>query len=550
MKLTDLNTLIENTISEEIRKTILSENENGKKIVYHVKCEGEPIASFPNEEEALGYMNKVKDDVSGKPMIIEKEVYESYSDMIEKLDQIGQDLEEKENMNINEMFKQESMYDGHDDVIEDVKTQIDKWLESGKIDDQQHYEMSFKIDTEDLDWPEGAGDDKVKHILKSLAKECAPHLLVKKKKENQNMENQETMEGNPFAYAALMAKKEGKKEFKFGGKTHDVEESYNQFDELSDVDGVDEGQWEEEKCNECGEKTMEEDFGEDPETIGKIKSLYNKLHSDSQMEEDLTGNQDKLDVDKDGDIGADDLADLRSGKEGDVNEGHGTCNECGSMLNEEGMCQECGMMKESKKKTLRLTETEMIKMIKTIVSETVPGLTIAKKSSNESGKNSKEHMANVEKKMKDILSFDGNDNPEFPKQIGKGEKEARQNSKEEDEVVADARGGGLEDLNYSIEPSEKFKKRLKMALEGDTTMGNSQDAANVVKSDLGKKIQDKVERKKKKEKAEDTVSWGHSWKEPEDVSVVKKESKIEMFPLLNEEIEKMKRITNYNKKTQ
>jgi len=511
MKLSELNNIIENTLSEEIRKTIISEKEIGKKKIYHVKCEGEPVATFSNEEEALGYMKKVKDDVSGKPMIIEKEVYESYSDMIEKLDKMGEKLQEKE---------------------------------------------------------------------------------------NQNMKNKETMEGNPFAYAALMAKKEGKKEFKFGGKTHDVEEVYNQFDESLEVN--EDKLEEEEKCNECGKKSIEEDFGEDPQTMGKIKSLYNKLHSNSQMEEELRGNQHRLDFDKDGDIESDDLKDLRAGKKGDTNEGftmfmsaiisdyrekygrdpsdeelgkemkkiygepekdedkkddkdkknvkegYGNCNECGKMLNEEGTCSECNsMIKESKKKTLRLTEIEMIKIIKNIINETVPGLVMAKKSSGRSGKESKEYLSTVEKKMKDFLSFDGNDNPEFPKQVGKGDKVARQNSEKEDEEVA-KNFSGLQNLDYDIEPSENFKKRLKMAIEGDKMMGNgSKDVANVVASKVAMDKMEKQIKNRKKDKEERVIY-------KKEVLPVKNvnESKINLSGLLDEEINKMKKISSYNKKTQ
>jgi hypothetical protein len=48
------------------------------------------------------------------------------------------------------------------------------------------------------------------------------------------------------------------------------------------------------------------------------KSFFNKIDSawngKGEKNEDLVGKQHKLDVDKDGDIGADDLADLRAGK--------------------------------------------------------------------------------------------------------------------------------------------------------------------------------------------------------------------------------------------
>jgi len=51
------------------------------------------------------------------------------------------------------------------------------------------------------------------------------------------------------------------------------------------------------------------------------KSFFNKIDSawngKGEKNEELTGNQHKLDVDKDGDIGSDDLADLRAGKKVD-----------------------------------------------------------------------------------------------------------------------------------------------------------------------------------------------------------------------------------------
>lgn len=217
------------------------------------------------------------------------------------------------------------------------------------------------------------------------------------------------------------------------------------------------------------------------------------------------------------------------------------CSECGSMLNEEGVCNECGgMMNESKKK-VRLTESELVKLIKTIA-ESVPGLEKYKSAHTGSGKENSDALSATEKKIKDYLSFDGNDNPEFPKQIGKGEKVARQNTSEEDEVVADNRGGGMEDLNYDQEPSKQFKERLKMALTGDSKMGNSHDAANVIPSDLGEKLIKKAERKhKEEEKAPMYV------KDPAPVNNVN-ESVTKSVVL--DEIKRMKDMVNYNKKTQ
>jgi hypothetical protein len=120
---------------------------------------------------------------------------------------------------------------------------------------------------------------------------------------------------------------------------------------------------------------------------------------------------------------------------------------------------------------------------------------------------------------------------------------------EQDEYTATHRGGTLADLDYDQEPSENFKKRLKMALEGDPKMGNSQDAANVIKTDTGKNIDKTSKKKKEIEKDAKEVSWGHSWKSPEDVVIVK-ESKTSMSSVLNEEIERMKKMYKYDEKTQ
>jgi hypothetical protein len=236
--------------------------------------------------------------------------------------------------------------------------------------------------------------------------------------------------------------------------------------------------------------------------------------------------------------------------EGEYGEMKTTCDECGSMLNEEGMCSECSMkMNESKKRKIRLTESQLTELIAKIVNESVPGLSVTEKNRKTSGSDSKKHMKDVESKMKKTLKFDGNDNPKFPKQIGKGEKVARQNSKDEDKIMSTYRGGGMEDLKYDTEPSKSFNDRVEKSLKGHSTMGNSQDSPNVVKSDLGEKIHQKAKNKKETLEKEFNVSWGHSWKEPEKVNVVK-ESKTETKNVLNEEIKRMKDMAMYNKKTQ
>ena len=153
------------------------------------------------------------------------------------------------------------------------------------------------------------------------------------------------------------------------------------------------------------------------------------------------------------------------------------------------------------------------------------------------------------------MSFEGNDNPEFPKAIGKGEKVARENTKEQDEEVA-KNFAGLQNLDYDIEPSEQFKKRLKMALEGDSTMGNAPttekpsikpsngaDKGKEAEEKSGNTIKTETPKKLEKQAADRKVDKDNRELYPKQPIPVKHKN-------LNEEVEKMKKMFNYNEKTQ
>lgn len=350
-------------------------------------------------------------------------------------------------------------------------------------------------------------------------------------------------------------------------------------------------------------------------SFDELDNMGEKLENMKQnsVNEKLVGNQDKIDANKDGKISKDDFEILRGEKKetecmecGSTSMEEDECLECGEMREDDGMprddddairrlfgvsddedypegpeapedpmgdeeetmegamCEKCGkelcecgdgMMKEGKR-VLRMTESELVKFISALVEETAPGLRktmdVHKKSGKVNADGVKSSMKNVESTH---LKAEGSDNPEFPHQMNaKKEKVARVNNKEEDKVVDLNRGGGLEDLNYAVEPSKEFKERVDAALKGSSKTGNSQDAANVVKSDLGEKIAKKVKDKKEAEQKEVTVSWGHSWKEPTDVNVVRNkavnESEEKGKAILQEEIKRMKQMASYNKKTQ
>jgi hypothetical protein len=464
MKVSELNTIIENILSEEVKRAILNESKGKSKEVFHIICDGEPYMNCDTQNEAEEHLDKLKKEHPGKQFIIEKTMYESHEDMLHKLDKMGEQLEEKENT---------------------------------------------------------------------------------------NMENQEPMEGNSFGQAVLNAKEKGEKTFEFDGEQHDVEECWKQLEEEEMVGTMEEKKEEDEEDEEdegpysdcCGAHTDMPEYGICPEC---------REHCGW-----VNGNGDEIDVSEE--------------KE---------CKECGQPMEEEGVdfekilrgkktevaeekttCESGGMY-ESKKKTVRLTETELTNLIAKMVSESVPGLEVTKKSHTESGKENSSHLKDVDKKMKDYLSFDGNDNPEFPKPIGKGEKVARKNTqKQEDEIKKNF--AGLENLDYDIEPDENFKKRLKMAIDGDRLMGNAPttEKTNVVPSNgskLGEEPKDKdgnsiptPETAKKiekqvKDRGEDKKNRVLYKKEKVPVS----ESKTTLNSVLLEEINKMKKISEYNKKTQ
>jgi hypothetical protein len=415
MKVSELKLMVENIVLDEVRKTIMEESQGGKE-VYHIKCEGIPLGTYNTQKEAEDDMDKFKKEHPGKELIIEKGVYDSQEDMIDKLDEMNDQLEETDNMENTEMQPEE---------------------------------------------------------------------------------------GNAFSGALAAAKLKGDKEFEVDGKEYDVKED--------------------EECDECGSGYMEEDQ-EDGDDFEEMLRGRRRKHSY---------------VDK-GEETPDEMGEEKK-----------CCEKCGKEV-----CECGGGMYESKKKKLRLKESELTDLIVKMVNESVPGLDAAKKAHTESGKENKANLAAVEKKIAGMLKFDGNDNPEFPKAIGKGEKVARKNTTaQEDEIKKNF--AGLENLDYDIEPDDKFKDRLKKAIEGHTTMGNAPTTEKTdVKPSNGAKLGEEPKDKD-----------GNVIPTPETAKGIEKQVKDRQkdkdnrelynkqpIPVktksINEEVEKMKKMFKYNEKTQ
>lgn len=230
--------------------------------------------------------------------------------------------------------------------------------------------------------------------------------------------------------------------------------------------------------------------------------------------------------------------------------GKGLC-ECGKMYEEESINES-----EKDKKVLRLSESQLVEMITKIVNESVPGLKAVENAHKVADKETKQHMADVDKKIKGTLSIEGNDNPEFPHQVGKGgpdtldPKKVVHNTEDQNEETDLERGEHALDLDYDHEPTDEFKERLKKALEGDSTMGNA-DGGNTIPSDTGKKLAATAE--KRKDRYENQPMYK---KDIQPVKVVSEEKEEitetveEKNSVLEEEIQKMKKIASYNEKTQ
>lgn len=400
MKVSELNKIIEETISQEIKDTILKEG-SGDKTAYCIKCEGEYVEVCDTKEEADQKCEEYNKNNPDKDFVVEMETYESKEDLLDKLDELGEQL-----------------------------------------------------DSEDM-------------------------------KQNDSIEELEQDQNeSAFVLAADAAKDAGKDEFEFpegSGKMHPVTIK-------TDID-------EKEECQECGDK----------------------------MYEDEEGVVEPID--------------------------ESTCDDCGKQL-----C-ECGNMEESEHKgkdpkVLRLSESQLVEMITKLVNEAVvPGLDAVQGAHKISNKETKEHMANVDKKIKDALSIEGNDNPEFPNASGKGEidpKKVVHNTEEQDEEMSMERGENPLDLDYDHEPSDEFKDRVKKALEGDSTMGNA-DGGNTIPTETGKNLAKTAE--KRKERYENQPMYK---KDIQPVKVVKEEltESKEKTSVLEEEIKRLKDLSNYNEKTQ
>ena len=229
---------------------------------------------------------------------------------------------------------------------------------------------------------------------------------------------------------------------------------------------------------------------------------------------------------------------------------------------------------ESKKNVITLSESEMIELIQRLVMEQkeAKGMKDTEKVLKDSKKVNDEAMKGVNKKMKDYVKAGSNEgyeeNPEgFPK--GNGEMGEDLSMKYhasdavEEYIDQIARSGGMENLDYdAIKPEEDW---IEMNILGDSKTGNSQEYANAVATDANEKVNDR--RKKNWLAKLKKQSYNKAVQPVEDVAGKSKSDKAAMSPdevmsalsegtedksqkKINEDIQKMKSMLSYSRKTQ
>jgi len=355
-------------------------------------------------------------------------------------------------------------------------------------------------------------------------------------KEEQDMEEQETEEGNAFGDAIRKAKAAGENKVEVGGKTYPVKES------VKKKDMKEEEKWIQKTGMKKGalRKKLGVPEGEKiPKS--KLNSLKKELTKKGEGDKKLSASDSKL-------------------------------------LKQVNLALTLGNLDENKK-TLKLTENELVDLIEKIISEqkvenvknnisvkTPVGLAEVEKANSKTEKDNKEEVKSVTKKMKEYLK-DGSKgkfemNPkDFPKnngELGEMTKKAYKPSKAVEEYLENLAYPGLENTDYDeIKPNEEW---LKDNLVGSSKTGNNPEWANAVKTDVGEKANKKRElnlySKEKKR------SYNRVTQPVDEAGEGKGEDKLDsMFAtlestenkkgkLINEEISKMFKLIDYNKKTQ
>jgi len=350
--------------------------------------------------------------------------------------------------------------------------------------------------------------------------------------------------------------------------------SYGMMDESDEIETNESG------CNAVKEVVKSQghvsDLDEELMERYGCSSLKESFVRRGLLSESLKGNQKKIDKNKNNKIDSEDFAILRKGKKSETKE---SSKPDFLDLDKDGDKKEPMKtasktakkgQKSETKKSVRVTESELISLIENMVSEELKtignkprGLAAYESAHKGSGKENKEYFSSLKKKMDDYLK-DGSkgkyeENPtHFPK--GNGElvkmKSMKYNMSDEgEEFIDDYMRPGMENLDYDeVHPNDEWMKKN---IEGSSETGNNPKWANAEETDLGEKINKKRKvnkfakaRRQAYNKAPQPVISDKSGNDEGVGLQLKVESTDKETKVLNEEFNKIKNLMNYDRKTQ
>lgn len=300
-------------------------------------------------------------------------------------------------------------------------------------------------------------------------------------------------------------------------------------------------------------------------------SLKESLIRRGLLSESLKGRQKVLDKDKNGILNKRDFELMRKGKKSETKEGS---KPDFLDLDKDGDKKEpmkkASKDKKGKKETVRVTESELIELIESMVNEELTvagnkpkGLSEYEKAHKGSEKENKEYFKSLKKKMDDYLKDgskgDYEENPKhFPKGNGQLEKmKAKKYTMSDDgkEFLDDFMRPGMENLDYDeIHPNEDW---MEGNIEGSSKTGNNPKWANAEETELGEKINKKrkankfakATRQAYNKSAQPVISDKTGEDKGKGLNI-KLESQNKQTKVLNEEFEKIKNLMKYDRKTQ
>jgi hypothetical protein len=365
------------------------------------------------------------------------------------------------------------------------------------------------------------------------------------------------------------------------------------------------GNMNEGQCNECGYGGMMESTDMDFDPSEKLERVCNedgedydaqaceshKRYAGAEMTEALFGGQKKMDKNKNNKIDAEDFKMLRKSKkhqtDEEMEEGNAFTGALAKAKRKGDDDFEVDGKEYQVKESIKLTEDEMIDMIEKIVREEKDnikkmskpkGLATYETAIGKSKKENDDYIKSVTQKMKDYLKNGSKedytmDAEHFPESNGqmdkKMAKKTYQASDAVDEYVEAFSSAGQENLMYDeIHPNEDW---VTDNIEGSSRTGNNPKWANAVETPvnknrnkirkdnllgaLKKQAYNKSPQPVVTDEAGEVTNGGRNTTNKSNTKANKIMNQLESTQdkktkLLNEEINKMSNLLNYNRKTQ